>query len=126
PDGSRVEVNENDEVRWATSDKEVVVTPGRAAEISRAKQRRGLDLVIKTPFGVARLPAEPTELSLDIDRRRVAFELRMGNVGFVDGKGKHIELRMGSRIEVMLSGIEVIRPDGTRAKLAAGETEALE
>lgn len=131
PDGSRVQIEGDDEVEWVVSGQEVIVTAGRAAVVTApaaAGRPRAYRLLVKTPFGVARIPDQATEMVVEVDRKRgrVGFDLRLGSVGFTDQQGRRFDLRMGSRIEVRVKGIEIIRPDGTRATLAADQLDAVD
>jgi hypothetical protein len=127
-DGTRLEVAESDELSWQRSGGDLVVIPGRAAVLVQkaGKRPRPFNLVIKTPFGLARVPPEEVQASVHIDKRRAAFDVRLGHIEVYDNKGKRIEIRMGEHIEVMLAGIEIIRSDGTRSTAEAEEMKAPE
>jgi hypothetical protein len=126
-DGGRLEIGENGQLDWQSSGEELVVVPGRAVIVSQPPANKGnrpVTLVIQTPYGIARVPAEGTEAAFEVVDGRAEIDVRLGRVDFQDKKGKRIELKVGERIEVMLAGVEIIRSDGSRTKLGAEEVQA--
>ena len=82
--------------------------PEGAGAGTRTRDGSSVVLEISTPFGVTRLGPGESEVGVSIEQDRVRVVVALGNVAFVDSRGKRLELGANQSIEVSVGGVRLI------------------
>ena len=69
-----------------------------------------VDLTILTPFGVTRIPGQPSEAAINIGDQKMRIEVAMGQIVFTDRGGRELVAQADETIEVTVGGVQLLGP----------------
>jgi hypothetical protein len=85
--------------------------------LSRGARRAGaptVELMLLTPLGITRVPAEAGEAKIALVGSDVQIDVGLGQIAFLDRSGREVTARANERIEVSVGGVQLLPAGGAR------------